>query len=72
MNQRRESMAHHNHNFSKLFPFRKANHGMRVRNSERFHVKITKSERHQDSAVPFKQAPPGHGSDLMPSKCFRA
>ena len=44
-----------NHNFSKLFPLRKAKHEMSFRNSERFHVKITKTGRHKDSAVPFLQ-----------------
>ena len=62
LNQRRESMALKfvknslkNHNYSKLFPLRKANHGMSVRDSERFHVKVTKTGRHKDSAVPFLQ-----------------
>ena len=59
LNQRRESMALKfvknslkNHNYSKLFPLRKANHGMSVRNSERYHVKVTNTG---DSAVPFLQ-----------------
>ena len=62
LNQRRESMALKfvknslkNHNYSKLFPLRKANHGMSVRDSERFHVKVTRTGRHKDSAVPFLQ-----------------
>ncbi len=62
LEQRRESMALKfvknglkNLNFSKLFPLRKAKHEMSFRNSERFHVKITKTRRHKDSAVPFLQ-----------------
>lgn len=54
LNQRRESMALKffknglkNHNFSQLFPLRKANHGMSVRNSERYHVNITKTGRYK-------------------------
>ena len=62
LNQRRESMAlkfvknsFKNHNFSKLFPLRKANHGMSVRNGEKYHVNITNTGRYKDSAVPFLQ-----------------
>ena len=62
LNQRRESMALKfvknslkNHNFSKLFPLKKSNHGMSVRNGERYHVNIGKTERYKDSAVPFLQ-----------------
>ena len=42
-------------NFSKLFPLRKANHGMIARNSERYHVNSAKNVRYKDSAVPFLQ-----------------
>ena len=62
LEQRRESIALKfvknglkNHNFSKLFPLRKVNHGMSARNSERYHVKIAKTGRFKDSAVPFLQ-----------------
>ena len=62
LEQRRESMALKfvksglkDHNFSKLFPLRKANHGMTVRNSEKYHVKSTKNLRYKVSAVPFLQ-----------------
>ena len=62
LEQRRETMALKfvknslkNHNFSKLFPLRKANHGMTVRNSEKYHVNITKNLRYKVSAVPFLQ-----------------
>ena len=44
-----------NHNFSKLFPLRKAIHGMTARNSERYHVNSTKNVRYKNSAVPFLQ-----------------
>ena len=62
LNQRRESMALKfvknglkNLNFSKLFPLRKEIHGMSVRKSEKYHVSISKTSRHKDSAVPFLQ-----------------
>ena len=44
-----------NHNFSKLFPLRKAIHGMTARNSEKYHVNSTKNVRYKVSAVPFLQ-----------------
>ena len=62
LNQRRESMALKfvknglkNHNFSKLFPLRKLNHGMSKRRGERYHVNISKTKRCKDSAVPYLQ-----------------
>ena len=62
LNQRRESMALKfvknglkNHNFSKLFPLRKLNHGMSKRKGERYHVNISKTKRYKDSAVPYLQ-----------------
>ena len=73
LNQRRESMALKfvknslkNHNFSKLFPLRKANHGMSVRNGEKYHVNITNTGRYKDSAVPFLQRP--LNKDIMDKK----
>ena len=62
LNKRRESMALkfvknglNNHNFSKVFPLRKLNHGMSKRRGERYHVNISKTKRCKDSAVPYLQ-----------------
>ena len=43
------------HNFSKLFPLKMANHQMKVRNSEKYVVKPSKTKRYQESAVPYLQ-----------------
>ena len=42
-------------NFSKLFPLSEPNHLMSKRNTERFVVNISSTERHKRSAVPFLQ-----------------
>ena len=62
LDERREAMAIkfvkkslENSNFSKLFPLREVKHGMRVRKSEKYVVKTSKTNRHKDSAVPYLQ-----------------
>ena len=62
LNMRRENMALkfakkslENDNFSKLFPLRDINHGMRVRKSEKFHVNNSKTNRYKNSAKPYLQ-----------------
>ena len=62
LDERREAMAMKfvkksldNSNFSKLFPLREIKHGMRVRKSEKYTVKSSKTKRHSDSAVPYLQ-----------------
>ena len=62
LDQRRETMALKfaknslkNHNFSKLFPLKMANHQMKVRNSEKYVVNTSKTKRYQESAVPYLQ-----------------
>ena len=42
-------------NFSKLFPLRKINHHMKVRNSEKYLISPSHTKRYQDSAVPYLQ-----------------
>ena len=44
-----------NPNFSKLFPLRKVDHLMKVRNSEKYVVNTSNTKRYQESAVPFLQ-----------------
>ena len=44
-----------NPNFSKLFPLRKVNHHMKVRNSERYLITPSNTKRYQESAVPYLQ-----------------
>ena len=62
LNDRREKMALrfaktslNNPNFSKLFPLRKVDHLMKVRNSEKYVVNTSNTKRYQESAVPFLQ-----------------
>ena len=62
LNQRRETMALKfakktlkNQNFSKLFPLRKINHHMKVRNSEKYLISPSNTKRYQESAVPYLQ-----------------
>ena len=44
-----------NQNFSKLFPLKKTNHAMNVRNPDRYLVKSAKTERYKKSTIPFLQ-----------------
>ena len=44
-----------NENFSKLFPLKKTNHAMNVRNPDRYLVKGAKTERYKKSTIPFLQ-----------------
>ena len=62
LDQRRENMALKfaknslkNLNFSKLFPLKKVNHQMKVRNSEKYMINPYKTKRHQQSALPYLQ-----------------
>ena len=62
LNQRRETMAlkfaknsQNDPNFSKLFPLRKVNHHMKVRNKERYLITPSNTKRYQESAVPYLQ-----------------
>ena len=62
LDKRREGMALKfvknslkNDNFSKLFPLRRAKHGMESRMSEKYLVNSSKTRRYADSAVPFLQ-----------------
>ena len=62
LDQRRESMSLKfvknglkNLNFSKLFPLRRENHGMSIRQREKYHVTMSNTSRFKDSAVPFLQ-----------------
>ena len=62
LNQRREKMALKfaknglkDLNFSKLFPLRKVNHLMGIRNSEKYLINHSKTKRYQVSAVPYLQ-----------------
>ena len=60
---------------SDLFPKNKQEHSMNKRGKELFLVKMAKNERFKKSSIismqklliKTKQAPPGHGSDRMPS-----
>ena len=62
LNTRRETMALkfvknslENKNFSKLFPVKEVKHGMKSRQSEKYVVKFSNTNRHKDSAVPYLQ-----------------
>ena len=62
LNKRRENMVLRfakksldNDNFSKLFPLRDINHGMRVRKSEKYHVNNSKTNRYKHSSIPYLQ-----------------
>ena len=62
LDQRRESMSLKfvknglkNLNFSKLFPLRRENHGMSIRQREKYHITMSNTSRFKDSAVPFLQ-----------------
>ena len=62
LNKRRENMALkfakkslENYHFSKLFPLRDMNHGKSIRNSEKYHVNISKTNRYKHSAIPYLQ-----------------
>ena len=61
LNERREAMALklaknslENSNFSK-FPFREVKHGMKVRRSDKYAVKISKTNKHKEFAMPYLQ-----------------
>ena len=62
LNARRETMALkfvknslENKNFSKLFPVKEVKHGMKSRQSEKYVVKFSNTNRHKVSAVPYLQ-----------------
>ena len=44
-----------NENFSKLFPLKRKNHAMNVRNPDKYVVKSANTERYKNSTIPFLQ-----------------
>ena len=42
-------------NFAKLFPLKKANHVMDVRNPIKYHINKTNTERYRKSTIPYLQ-----------------
>ena len=56
-----------NANFSKLFPLKKVNHVMNVRNPFKYHVNKANTERYRRSTIPYLQRQ--LNSDVLKRKC---
>ena len=62
MDERREAIALKfaknclkNENFSKLFPLKNQNHGMKVRQPLKYQVNKANTERYKNSSIPYMQ-----------------